>query len=198
MPCHRAKAAALYQADVSTSSRLVRDFDHCRQWILPTPLGGRSGTAVLTSSGRERSSLTMSCAWAVAFGRGRQHCARCRESELLRRAGVLAGILARPFFLISIGLNTWASLGYLHQLGWEFRRRRAGPVAELAGARAVRLGPNCKRCHYRLLVVVLAVAVRDQLPQKRARGFAVVLLAFAWRHADLGRVSRRCANAEGR
>jgi hypothetical protein len=39
---------------------------------------------------------------------------------LLRRAGVLAGILAGPFFLVSIGLNTWASLGYLHQLGWEF------------------------------------------------------------------------------
>ena len=28
--------------------------------------------------------------------------------------------MAGPFFLISVGLNTWASLGYLHQLGWEF------------------------------------------------------------------------------
>src|SRR5215211_4326244 len=41
--------------------------------------------------------------------------------KLLRRAGVLAGLLAGPFFLISIGLNTWASLGYLDQLGWSSR-----------------------------------------------------------------------------
>jgi hypothetical protein len=43
------------------------------------------------------------------------------KAKLLRRAGVLAGILGGPFFLISIGLNTWASLGYLHQLGWSSR-----------------------------------------------------------------------------
>ena len=41
------------------------------------------------------------------------------KGEALRRAGVLAGILAGPFFLVSVGLNTWASVGYLHQLGWE-------------------------------------------------------------------------------
>jgi hypothetical protein len=33
---------------------------------------------------------------------------------------VLAGLLAGPFFLISVGLNTWASIAYLHRLGWEF------------------------------------------------------------------------------
>src|SRR5213592_4811728 len=33
---------------------------------------------------------------------------------------MFAGILAGPFFLVSVGLNTWASLDYLHQLGWEF------------------------------------------------------------------------------
>ena len=33
---------------------------------------------------------------------------------------MLAGILAGPFFLVSVGLNTWASIGYLHGLGWEF------------------------------------------------------------------------------
>jgi hypothetical protein len=38
----------------------------------------------------------------------------------LRRAGVLAGLLAGPFFLVSVGLNTWAGIDYLHQLGWEF------------------------------------------------------------------------------
>jgi hypothetical protein len=42
------------------------------------------------------------------------------KGNALRRTGVLAGILAGPFFLVSVGLNTWASLDYLHQLGWEF------------------------------------------------------------------------------
>ena len=64
------------------------------------------------------------------------------KGEALRRAGVLAGILAGPFFLVSVGLNTWASVGYLHQLGWEFvggeqvpwpsslaRGRTVGPIA---------------------------------------------------------------------
>jgi hypothetical protein len=38
----------------------------------------------------------------------------------LRSAGVFAGLLAGPFFLVSVGLNSWASVGYLHRLGWEF------------------------------------------------------------------------------
>jgi hypothetical protein len=42
------------------------------------------------------------------------------KGATLHRAGVLAGFLAGPFFLISVGLNTWASIGYLHLLGWEF------------------------------------------------------------------------------
>ena len=42
------------------------------------------------------------------------------KAKPLRHAGVFAGLVAGPFFLISIGSNTWASLGYLHQLGWEF------------------------------------------------------------------------------
>ncbi|HTF39084.1 MAG TPA: hypothetical protein VK754_00630, partial [Propionibacteriaceae bacterium] len=37
-----------------------------------------------------------------------------------RSAGALAGLVAGPFFLISVGLNTWASIDYLHGLGWEF------------------------------------------------------------------------------
>ena len=57
---------------------------------------------------------------AIALSRGWQHHKRCVKSEGLRRAGVLAGLLAGPIFLVSVGLNTWASLGYLHQLAWEF------------------------------------------------------------------------------
>jgi hypothetical protein len=42
------------------------------------------------------------------------------EAKPLRRAGALAGLLAGPFFLVSVGSNTWASIEYLHELGWEF------------------------------------------------------------------------------
>jgi hypothetical protein len=59
---------------------------------------------------------------------------------------------------ISMPGNSWAA--------------SAGSVAELAGARAVRLGTDCG---LGLLIVILAVAVRDQLPHRRASGFAVLL-----------------------
>jgi len=42
------------------------------------------------------------------------------RGEALRRAGMVAGLVAGPFFLISVGLNTWASIDYLQSLGWEF------------------------------------------------------------------------------
>ena len=95
----------------------------------------------------------------------------------LRRAGVLAGLLAGPFFLVSVGLNTWASIDYLHQLGWQFvggeqvpwpSSLARGPYGWAQVATFVITG---------LLMVILAVAVRDQLPHRRASSFAVVLLA---------------------
>ncbi len=100
------------------------------------------------------------------------------KAKPLRRAGVLAGLVAGPFFLVSVGLNTWASLGYLHQLGWEFvggeqvpwpSSLARGPYGWAQVATFVITG---------LLIVVLAVAVRDQLPRRRVSGFAVVLLAL--------------------
>ena len=100
------------------------------------------------------------------------------KAKPLRRAEALAGILAGPFFLVSVGLNTWASLGYLHQLGWEFvggeqvpwpSSLARGPYGWAQIATFVITG---------LLIVILAVAVRDQLPHRRASGFAVVLLAL--------------------
>ena len=95
-----------------------------------------------------------------------------------RRAGVIAGLVAGPFFLLSVGLNTWASLDYLHGLGWEFvaggqvpwpSSLARGPYGWAQVATFVVTG---------LLIVILAVAVRDQLPRRRASGFAVVLLAL--------------------
>ena len=100
------------------------------------------------------------------------------KGEPLRRAGVLAGLLAGPIFLVSVGLNTWASVGYLQQLGWEFvggeqvpwpSSLARGPYGWAQIATFVITG---------VLIVILAVAVRDQLPQRRVSGFAVVLLAL--------------------
>jgi hypothetical protein len=100
------------------------------------------------------------------------------KGEALRRAGVLAGILAGPFFLVSVGLNTWASVGYLHHLGWEFvggeqvpwpSSLARGPYGWAQIATFVITG---------LLIVILAVAVRGQLPRRWASSFAVVLLTL--------------------
>jgi hypothetical protein len=65
---------------------------------------------------------------AIVFAGGKQHRAAVKGSAL-RRVGVLAGILAGPIFLVSVGLNTWASVGYLHQLGWEILGRGADSLA---------------------------------------------------------------------
>jgi hypothetical protein len=95
-----------------------------------------------------------------------------------RRAGAIAGLVAGPFFLISVGLNTWASIDYLHGLGWEFvgggqvpwpSSLARGPYGWAQAATFFVTG---------LLIVILAVAVRDQLPRRRASSFALVLLAL--------------------
>ena len=96
----------------------------------------------------------------------------------LHRIGGLAGLLAGPFFLISVGLNTWASLGYLHQLGWEFVGGEQVPwPSSLARgphgwAQIATFGITG------LAIVAFAVALRDQLPHGRASGVAVVLVAL--------------------
>ena len=100
------------------------------------------------------------------------------KGEALRRAGAIAGLVAGPFFLVSVGLNSWASVGYLHRLGWEFvdgeqvpwpSSLARGPYGWAQIATFVVTG---------LLIVILAVAVRDELPHRRASGFAVALLAL--------------------
>ena len=84
--------------------------------------------------------------------------------------------MAGPFFLISVGLNTWATIDYLRGLGWEFvgggqvpwpSSLARGPYGWAQVATFVVTG---------LLIVILAVAVRDQLPHRRASSFAVVML----------------------
>jgi hypothetical protein len=120
------------------------------------------------------------------------------KSATLRRAGLLAGILAGPFFLVSVGLNTWTSLGHLHQLGWEFvggeqvpwpSSLARGPYGWAQIATFVITG---------LLIMILAIAVRDQLPPRRASSFAFGAGRIARGGADAGRISGRCADAERR
>jgi hypothetical protein len=98
------------------------------------------------------------------------------KGKALRRAGGIAGLVAGPFFLISVGLNSWASIDYLHGLGWAFvggeqvpwpSSLASGPYGWVQVATFVITG---------LLMMVLAIAVRDQLPRRRASSFAVLLL----------------------
>jgi hypothetical protein len=100
------------------------------------------------------------------------------KGNALRRAGVLAGILAGPFFLVSIALNTWASLGYLHQLGWEFVGGEQVPWPSSLARGPYGWAQVATFAITGLLIVVLAVAARDQLPHRRASSVAVVLLAL--------------------
>jgi hypothetical protein len=100
------------------------------------------------------------------------------KGNALRRAGVFAGILAGPFILVSVGLNTSARIGYLHQLGWEFvggeqvpwpSSLARGPYGWAQVATFVITG---------LLIMIVAIAVREQLPHRRASSFAFILLAL--------------------
>ena len=51
-------------------------------------------------------------------------------------------------------------------------------MAQFVGARAVRLGTSRDLVITGLLIMLLAIAVRDQLPRKRASSVAVLLLAL--------------------
>src|SRR5829696_2800508 len=91
---------------------------------------------------------------------------------------MVGGLVAGPFFLTSVGLNTWASIDYLQSLGWEFvageqvpwpSSLARGPYGWAQVATFVVTG---------LLIVVLAIAVGDQLPRRRASSFAVMLLVL--------------------
>jgi hypothetical protein len=96
----------------------------------------------------------------------------------LHRVGGLAGPLAGPFFLISVGLNTWASLGYLYQLGWEFVGGEQVPWPSSLARGPYGWAQIATFLITGLAIVTLAVALRDQLPHRRASDIAVALLAL--------------------
>jgi hypothetical protein len=99
---------------------------------------------------------------------GRDPGHRCIESpaakrDAARRIGAVAGLgivlpqaqhvalrvlevgelVAGPFFLASVGPNTWASLDYLHSLGWEFVGGEQVPWPSLL-ARGPTVGPKLR------------------------------------------------------
>jgi Protein of unknown function (DUF998) len=100
------------------------------------------------------------------------------KGAALHRARVLAGVLAGPFFLISVGLNTGASIAYLHRLGWEFVGGEQVPWPSSLARGPYGWAQVATFLITGLLIVILAVAVRDQLPHRRASSVAVVLLAM--------------------
>ena len=100
------------------------------------------------------------------------------RGKALSRAGALAGILAGPFFLVSVGLNTWASLGYLRGLGWEFVGGEQVPWPSSLARGPYGWAQTLTFLITGFLIVLLAVALRDQLPARRASGLAFVLLAL--------------------
>jgi Protein of unknown function (DUF998) len=75
-------------------------------------------------------------------------------------------------------LNTWASLSYLHQLGWEFVGGEQVPWPSVLARGPYGWAQIATFAITGLLIVVLAIAVREQLPHRRASGFAVVLLGL--------------------
>jgi hypothetical protein len=100
------------------------------------------------------------------------------KGKALRRAGSIAGLIAGPFFLISVGLNSWASIDYLHRLGWEFVGGEQVPLPSSLARGPYGWAQVATFVITGLLIVVLAVAVRDQLSRRRASSLAVALLGL--------------------
>ena len=111
-------------------------------------------------------------AWClvVALARGKQHHGRCCGGQGAWNACRPSGgtvLLALSWIELGPALVTFISLAGI-------RRRRAGPVAELAGTRAVRLGAGWDLRYYRLADRrPLPLRCAYELPHRRASSFAV-------------------------
>ena len=101
------------------------------------------------------------------------------KGEARRRAGALAGLVAGPFFLISVGLNTWASIDYLHQLGWEFVGGEQVPwPSSLARGPYGWVGASCDLCRYGPADRDSGYRSTRSAAAEAGGSFAVVLLAL--------------------
>jgi len=90
----------------------------------------------------------------------------------------LAGIVAGPFFLGLIILNTWLSRDFLHSIGWKLVGGKSVPYPS-----SLALGPHGWMqvgafLVTGLLVVVFATGLRRTLPRRRLSTAGVVLLGL--------------------
>jgi hypothetical protein len=97
----------------------------------------------------------------------------------VHHTGAFAGLLAGPLFLTAVAANTWASLDFLHGLGWQLIGGKdipwpsslaVGPYGWVQIAAFLCTGG---------LMVVFGLGLRNALPARRWSTAAVVLLVAA-------------------
>ena len=96
----------------------------------------------------------------------------------MRRTGSLAGLIAGPFFLASVGLNTWVSLNYLHSLGWQFVGGAQVPWPSSLARGPYAWAQIATFAITGLLVGVLAASLREGLTDRRGSKLAVALMGL--------------------
>src|SRR6476619_359892 len=125
--------------------------------------GGRSRPTVAVQSTKELHVTTVSHA-APAVAR--------RTTGLTTLAGIVAG----PFFLGLILLNTWLSRDFLHSIGWQLTGGKSVPYPS-----CLALGPHGWMqvgafLITGLLVIAFALGLRRVLPRRRLSTAGVALL----------------------
>jgi hypothetical protein len=100
--------------------------------------------------------------------------------EALRRAGVLTGLLAGPI---------WASVGYLHQLAWEFVCGEQVPWPSSLARGPYGWAPIATFVITGLLIVILAVGGARSAAAQAGKWFRGHAARPAGGRVDLGRVS---------
>jgi Protein of unknown function (DUF998) len=97
----------------------------------------------------------------------------------LHQAGAFAGLVAGPLFLTAVAANTWASMDFLHRIGWQLVGGKdvpwpsslaAGPYGWVQIAAFLCTGA---------LMVLFGLSLRHGLPARRWSTVAVVLTVTA-------------------
>ena len=98
----------------------------------------------------------------------------------LTRAGAVAGLAAGPIFLTAVAVNTWASIDFLHGLGWQL----TGGDKDIPWPSSLAVGPYgwVQIANFLLagvLILMFAVAMRRALPARRSSTVAFAALTAA-------------------
>jgi Protein of unknown function (DUF998) len=97
----------------------------------------------------------------------------------LRHSGAVAGLIAGPLFLTAVAVNTWASLDFLHSLGWQLTGGKdipwpsslaAGPYGWVQIAAFLLAG---------ILTLLFGLGLRRALPARRWSTAAAILVIVA-------------------